>query len=283
MTPDTEQPAVETGACSVSRPSDKALLDVRGLRRAFGGLVALDQVEFRVRTGIIKAIIGPNGAGKTTLFNVISGGLRPHRGSITFDGTSLVGLHPFQIARLGISRTFQKPSLFLHMTTLENVMVGRHCRTRHEALASALRWPSQRREECAIRERAMEALDVVGMADHAQRPVSSLAFGQRRMVELARALATEPRLLLADEPASGLNMKETDDLAALLQKIRKQGVTILVVEHDMSLVMDISEEILALHFGKPIAEGTPDAIRNNRDVVAVYLGGEFNGASSPQS
>jgi len=256
-----------------------ALLDVQNVRHTFGGLVALDEVSLQVRPGQIKAVIGPNGAGKTTLFNVISGVLSPDAGRVTFGGTAIVGLRPFQIARLGISRTFQTPSLFLHMTVLENVMVGRHCRTHHEFWASALRWPSQLKEEHTIRKTAMQYLDFVAMTEDAHRPVSALPFGRRRMVELARAIATEPRLLLVDEPASGLNTKETDDLASLICRIRNSGVTLLLVEHDMSLVMDISEEILVLNFGTPIAEGNPVQIRNDPNVVAVYLGGEFNGAT----
>jgi branched-chain amino acid transport system ATP-binding protein len=232
-----------------------------------------------VASGQIKAVIGPNGAGKTTLFNIISGVLRPDRGDIRFADASIVGMRPFEIARRGVSRTFQKPSLFLHMTVLENVMVARHCRTRHEIWASALRLPGQRREEAAIRGSSMAYLEHVGLAELADVPVGALPFGRRRMVELARAVATEPRLLLLDEPASGLNTRETDDLAALVCRIREDGVTVLLVEHDMSLVMDISDEIVVLNFGTPIAEGGPAQVRNDPNVVAVYLGGEFDGAA----
>jgi branched-chain amino acid transport system ATP-binding protein len=255
------------------------LLEVENIRRSFGGLVAVDGVSFEVAAGRIKAIIGPNGAGKTTVFNILSGLLAPDAGRVRFGDTQVTGLKPYQIARLGMSRTFQNLSLFPHMTVIENVMVGRHCRTRQGIVAAAFRPPSQRREEREIRESAMAGLEDVGMAGAADRPVGDLSFGQRRMVELARALATGPRLLLLDEPASGLNTKETDDLAKRIVRIRESGVTILLVEHDMSLVMDISEEILVLNFGVPIAEGAPAAIRNNPRVIEVYLGGEFNGAA----
>ena len=260
-----------------------ALLEIDNVRQCFGGLVALDKVSFQVPKGRIKAVIGPNGAGKTTLFNLISGVFRPTAGTIPFNATPITGLQPYQIARLGISRTFQNPSLFLRMSVLENVMVGRHCRTRSGFVASGLRLPRQRREEKALAESAREQLQRVGIESKADVPVGSLSFGQRRMVELARALATEPQLLLLDEPASGLNTRETEELAALICRIRDSGVTILLVEHDMSLVMDISEDILVLHYGMPIAEGSPAAVRNNPNVVAVYLGGGAGRAPSNES
>lgn len=256
------------------------LLDVADIRQRFGGVQALDRVTFRVARGQIKAVIGPNGAGKTTLFNVISGILRPQTGVVRFKGTVISGQPPHRIAALGLSRTFQNPSLFLNMTALENVMVGRHPRTRGGLLGAALRLPAQRREERAIRESALAWLKAVGLDAAADRPVGSLSFGQRRMVELARALATDPALLLLDEPASGLNTRETEGLASLIRSIRDRGVTVLLVEHDMSLVMDVADSIVVLHFGVPIAEGTPAAIRNDPRVVAVYLGGEFADAAS---
>ena len=257
-----------------------ALLEVRDVRRTFGGLVALDNVTFDVPQGAIKGIIGPNGAGKTTLFNIVSGVLPPDKGSIRFRDRTVTGLPPYRIARRGVSRTFQNLSLFLNMSVLENVMVGRHCRTRAGWSGSALRMPWQRREERAIRAAALEQLEVLGLAHAADAPVGSLSFGRRRLVELARALATEPELLLLDEPASGLNTHETDELATRIRAIRDDGVTILLVEHDMSLVMDVCDDILVLDFGQPIAEGPPAAVRSNPKVVAVYLGGEFNHAAS---
>lgn len=249
-----------------------ALLDVRNVSRRFGGLAALEGVTFGVAQGQIKAVIGPNGAGKTTLFNIISGVLASDTGSIGFKGEPIRGLKPHQIARAGISRTFQNPSLFVQMSVLENVMLGRHTRTRQGFVACCLSLPRQVHEERRIRESAMERLEFVGLADLASVSAGSLAFGQRRMVELARALATDPALILLDEPASGLNAKETDDFGRLVAKIRESGVTVLLVEHDMSLVMGISDEILVLHNGRRIAEGSPADVRKNPEVISVYLG-----------
>jgi branched-chain amino acid transport system ATP-binding protein len=260
------------------------LLQVEEVRRSFGGLVALDRVSFTVSAGQIKAVIGPNGAGKTTLFNIISGLLSPDHGRVAFKGCRLEGLKPFQVARAGVSRTFQNPSLFLRMSVLENVMVGRHRRSRWDFVGCALRWPGQPREERAIRESALACLDYVGLAALAEASAGSLAFGQRRMVELARALATEPELLMLDEPASGLNTKDKADLARLIRRICQQGVTILLVEHDMTMVMGLSDEILVLHNGVPIAEGPPQVIQNNPKVVQVYLGGnDADVAPGPKS
>ncbi len=248
------------------------LLEIKDICHNFGGLVALDHVSFQVRAGQVKAVIGPNGAGKTTLFNIISGILPPRRGTILLEGRPISGRPPHQVARAGIGRTFQNVSLFLHMSVLENVMVGRHYRGRHDFLSALVRWPGQVREERALRARALECLEFIGLAARADQPVSALSFGQRRMVELARALAAEPRLLLLDEPASGLNTRESCDLAERIRQIRDRGVTVLLVEHNMSLVMDVADEIFVLHFGAPLAEGTADEIRNHPKVVAVYLG-----------
>ncbi|MBI5383087.1 MAG: ABC transporter ATP-binding protein [Verrucomicrobia bacterium] len=257
-----------------------ALLEVENVRRSFGGLVAVDKTTFQVAPGQIKAIIGPNGAGKTTLFNIISGLLRPDSGRVTFHSRPVTGLKPYQIARLGLSRTFQNPSLFLRMNVLENVMVGRHSRSRWGFAGCCLRWPGQPREERNIRDTAMAQLDYVGLAPLAHCPAGALAFGQRRMVELARALATEPTLLLLDEPASGLNTKEKEDLGQLIRKIRDRGVTVLLVEHDMKLVMDLADDIVVLHYGIPIAEGPPSVIQSDPKVISVYLGGEVQADSA---
>lgn len=258
------------------------LLETKDLRKSFGGLVAVDGVSFAVGQGQIKALIGPNGAGKTTLFNLVTGLLRPDRGTVHFKGKPMAARKPYQIARAGISRTFQNPSLFGRMNVLENVMVGRHSRSRSEFWGCALRWPGQRREERHIRERAIQELQFVGLAHLAMFPASALTFGQRRMAELARALATEPEMLLLDEPASGLNTSEKRELAELINKIRKRGVTVLLVEHDMSMVMGLSDAVVVLHNGAKIAEGTPAEIQNNDEVVRVYLGGDM-AASNPDT
>lgn len=251
------------------------LLQVENVRRTFGGLVAVDRVSFQVEAGQIKAVIGPNGAGKTTLFNIISGLLKPDAGNISFQGRAIAGCKPYQVAQAGIARTFQNPSLFLQMNVLENVMVGRHRRSRWNFAGCCLRWPGQGREERSIREAALSYLQALGLGALANWPASALAFGQRRIVELARALAMEPELLLLDEPASGLNTKEKVDLAKLIRKIREDGVTILLVEHDMTMVMDLSDDILVLHNGVPIAEGPPRVVQNDPNVIQVYLGGEI--------
>jgi len=252
------------------------LLEVKDIRRAFGGLVAVNRVSFNVASGQIKAVIGPNGAGKTTLFNIISGLLKADGGQITFKGGSLAGFKPHQVARAGISRTFQNPSLFFQMSVLENVMVGRHSRSHWEFAGCCLRFPGQPREERAIRQAAQAHLDFVGLTPVAAAPAGALSFGQRRMVELARALATEPELLLLDEPASGLNTKEKENLADLIRRIRDRGITALLVEHDMTMVMGLCDDILVLHNGEVIAEGPPATIQNDPAVVSIYLGGEFH-------
>jgi ABC-type branched-subunit amino acid transport system ATPase component len=232
-------------------------------------------VTFTVAPGHIKGLIGPNGAGKTTLFNIISGLLQPDAGRINFKARPIAGWKPYQIARAGISRTFQNPSLFLHMSALENVMVGRHTRSRAEFFRCGLRLPGQPQEERQIQSDAREHLERLELDALAETPAGSLAFGQRRMVELARALATEPELLLLDEPASGLNTREKADLGKVIRRVRDQGITILLVEHDMGLVMDLADDILVLHNGTALAEGPPAKIQNDQSVIRVYLGGEF--------
>ncbi len=251
-----------------------ALLETQDLRKSFGGLLAVDGVSFIVQAGQIKALIGPNGAGKTTLFNLVSGLLRPDRGCVRFKDREIAGRKPHQVARAGISRTFQNPTLFGRMNVVENVMVGRHTRTRSEFWPCALRLPFQRREEQCIREVALRELEFVGLAHLAAFPASALTFGQRRMAELARALATEPEMLLLDEPASGLNTTEKRALSELIARIRSRGITVLLVEHDMSMVMGLSDEVVVLHNGAKIAEGSPEQVQNDEHVVRVYLGGE---------
>ncbi len=248
------------------------LLDVQLLNKSFGGLQAVSEVSFDVKQGAIKALIGPNGAGKTTLFNLIAGNLPANSGTITFQGKSIQRRPPHKIASLGISRTFQNIKMFHGMTALENVMVGRHPKSHAGFMAAMLNLPWTWKEEKKIRDYSMELLELVEIADFAHIDGASLSFGQQRAVELARAMAADPTLLLLDEPAAGLNIYETAELAKLICKIRDMGITILLVEHDMSLVMDISDEIVVLSFGKKIAEDVPQAIQNNPEVIKVYLG-----------
>jgi branched-chain amino acid transport system ATP-binding protein len=250
------------------------LLEVRGLDRSFGGLHAVNEVSFNLTASSIKAVIGPNGAGKTTIFNLISGSLAPSSGKVFFKGKDITGARPFMVARMGIIRTFQAVKLAKHMTVLDNVMIGRHRRSSAGFLAGMLNLPSTWKEERSIREKALEAIETLGISKYLDKSAGGLPFGIQRSVEFARALAAEPELLLLDEPASGLNVYETMELASLISKIRDKGITILIVEHDMSLVMDISDEIVVLDFGKKIAEGTPRQIQANREVIDIYLGDE---------
>lgn len=248
------------------------ILQVKNLSRHFGGLKAVDSVSFSVQEGSIKAVIGPNGAGKTTLFHLISGYLPPSGGTVSFMGRDIHSKRPFEIASLGLGRTFQHIRLFHGMNALENVMVGRHTQSSAGFLSGMLALPHARRENRAIRERAMVELEFMGIADLADTEATSLSFGQQRSVELARALALEPRLLLLDEPAAGLNMHETVEVGGIIRKIRDRGVTVLIVEHDMALVMNISDEVMVLSYGQKIAEDEPLAIQKNDEVVRVYLG-----------
>jgi branched-chain amino acid transport system ATP-binding protein len=248
------------------------ILQVVSLRKNFGGVVALNNLSLEIRKGQIKSIIGPNGAGKTTLFNIISGIFPPSSGSVRFKGKEISGLAPHAVARKGISRTFQNLQLFANMSVLENVMVGRHCRTRAGFLRSALKFPGVLREEKQIVAAAMELLDFVGLADVAARGAATLPFGKQRLLEIARALATDPELLLLDEPASGLNVRETEEVGRLIERIQDTGKTVVVVEHDMSLVMGISEEVLVLDRGAGIAEGSPREVQKHPEVLRVYLG-----------
>ncbi len=248
------------------------ILQVDQLSKRFGGLQAVDGVSFSLRQGAIKAVIGPNGAGKTTLFNLIAGMLTPSAGEIRFQGREIQGMRPFRVAGLGVARTFQNIKMFAGMTALENVMVGRHVRTKTGFLASMFRTSGCRWEEKAIRVKSLELLDFLGIADCADTLATNLAFGQQRAVELARALALEPALLLLDEPAAGLNIYETAEIGRLIVRIRELGITVLLVEHDMSLVMDISDEIVVLSFGRKIAEDIPTVIQRDPEVIKVYLG-----------
>lgn len=251
-----------------------ALLEVEGLSKSFGGLQAVSDVSFYIRRGTIKALIGPNGAGKTTLFNLISGVLRPDSGRVVFDDRPIQDLRPHQIAGRGLARTFQHIRLFSKMTALENVMIGRHTHSRGGFISGILNLPRTRREEREIREKSLETMDFLGIAELAGYEATSLSYGQQRALEMARALACEPKLLLLDEPAAGLNMRETAETARLITRIRETGVTVLLVEHDMSLVMNISDEILVLSYGRTIADDIPLEIQKNDEVIRIYLGGE---------
>lgn len=249
------------------------IISIDGIGMNFGGVAALSEVSFSVDTGNIKAIIGPNGAGKTTLFNLITGVYRPTTGRIMYGGVDLAGATPDVIASHGITRTFQNVELFSNMSVLENVMVGRHVRTVSGFLACALRFPHMIREERQIERSAQEYLDFVGLSERIGDMASSLPLGHQRYLEIARALALEPKLILLDEPAAGLDEKETEELGGLIRKIRDRGITVLLVEHDMSLTMEISDEIVVLDYGKKIAEGTPREIQYNKKVIDAYLGG----------
>ncbi len=248
------------------------ILEVKNISKRFGGLQAVKEVSFTVRQGCIKAVIGPNGAGKTTLFNLVTGFLAPDSGAILYRDMPIHGKSPHEIAKRGLSRTFQHIRLFAHMNALENVMVGCHVRSRAGFLAGMLNLPWTWREEREVREKSLGFLNFLGIADLADANAASLSYGQQRAVEMARALASGPAMLLLDEPAAGLNMRETADAAKLIQRIRDLGITVLIVEHDMSLVMNISDEIVVLSYGEKIADGGPHAVQSNPEVVRVYLG-----------
>jgi branched-chain amino acid transport system ATP-binding protein len=248
-------------------------LRVQDVRVRFGGIVALDGVSFAVAPGSIVGLIGPNGAGKTTLFNCVSRLYDCDAGEIAFGGASLLAAARHEVAGLGIGRTFQNLALFRSMSVLDNVMVGHHSRTRGGFLANALRVPLAVREDRAARDKARAIIAVLGLEAHAATAVSELPFGTQKRVELARALAAEPRLLLLDEPASGLNHEEVGALGALVQELRRRfALTVLLVEHHMGLVMRISERVVALNFGRVIAEGSPDEVQRHPEVVRAYLG-----------
>jgi branched-chain amino acid transport system permease protein len=254
--------------------SGEVLLSVKGLAKHFGGLKAVDGVDMEVRRGEIQALIGPNGSGKTTILNMLSGLYAPTSGEIALDGAVVTGQKPHVITAHGVARTFQNIRLFGELTVLDNVLIGQHSRSKAGLVASIFRPGSQRTEEAALRLKALEALEFVGLRSKEFAEAKSLPYGRQRVLELARALVSDPKLLLLDEPAAGLNAAETEALVELLFQIRDRGITILLVEHDMSLVMNVSDHITVLNFGKKIAEGSADEVEHNQEVIDAYLGME---------
>jgi len=257
----------------------KPVLEVDAVTLKFGGVTALDDVSFHINEGEILGLIGPNGAGKTTCFNVTTGVYQPTSGEVRFEGRSLTGLKKYQITKLGIARTFQNIRLFKIMTALENVLVGTDAQHRTGIISALLRLPRHRREESQAHEDGMELLRFMGLESKADELAANLSYGDQRRLEIARAMATKPRLLCLDEPAAGFNPAEKRKLMDLIKKVRDRGFTVLLIEHDMKLVMGVTDRIVVLEFGRKIAEGSPAEIRDNPAVIAAYLGVDEEDAS----
>jgi branched-chain amino acid transport system ATP-binding protein len=256
----------------MSDHGDGNILELTGLTKRFGGLVAVDNVSFSIKRGEVFALIGPNGAGKTTLFNNVTGLYQPTAGRVVFNGRDITGFKPHQVARYGIARTFQNIRLFDYMSCLDNVRVGRHVRMKAKVWDSLLKLPWERREEERVTGEAMELLRFVGIQRQANQYARNLPYGQQRRLEIARALATEPKLLLLDEPAAGFTPQEKVELMKLVDRILARGITVFLIEHDMKVVMGISERIVVLDHGEKIAEGPPDEVRKDVRVIEAYLG-----------
>ena len=250
------------------------VLKIKNISKQFGGISALTDVSFTINEGEIFGLIGPNGAGKTTMFNLVTNMFPPTSGEISFFDDEITGIKPYKITKKGICRTFQNIRLFSQMSVLENVLVGGHSRSRSGVLSGVLRTKSQRTEEERLHATARELLELVGLANYEDVISENLAYGQQRRLEIARALASNPKLLLLDEPAAGMNETETEELFFLIKKVQERGITVLLIEHDMPLVMKLCDRIAVLNFGKKLAEGTPEEIQNNQAVIEAYLGSE---------